>query len=71
MPVDPQDVRERSNPQATNSDQPTTAQRRICDLLSNASIRHEQLLNWIAQAVARALADPADQPPKGQNNVKE
>ena len=71
MPDDQEDVCARSNPQAANIDQPTAAQRRMHDLLVNASIRREQLLIWIAQTVARSFADHAEQPQKGQNNAQE
>lgn len=64
-PIDSQDFRAQSNAPANESDQPTAAQRRICDLLASTSTRREQLLLWIAQSIARSLVQSAESPMKG------
>lgn len=70
VPIDSQDLRISSNAQANSADQPTAAQRRVRDLLSSTSTHRDQLLTWIAQSLARSLAQDADQPTKGQNRAQ-
>jgi hypothetical protein len=66
-PMDSQDLRAETKAPANESDQPTAAERRICDLLSSTSARREQLLLWIAKSIARSLVQGAKQPMKGQD----